>query len=145
MRWAFISLPFTQRVSTCHQLIYTCFSVFSQLNVFPSINANNIPSSSSNWEPYQFVSCCSSYLPVNCYLCMAFTLSSTDLLPCSSLSLALPRFVLTLTALLHSLLFICARFRRMNWPLLSPGSGREFIFVGQVFQNVIFDRNYPTK
>lgn len=42
-RWAFISLPFTQHVSTCHQLHYTCFSVFSQLNVFPSINANNIP------------------------------------------------------------------------------------------------------
>lgn len=42
-RWAFISLPFTQHASTCHQLHYTCFSVFSQLNVFPSINANNIP------------------------------------------------------------------------------------------------------
>lgn len=38
----FISLPFTQHVSTCHQLYYTCFSVFSQLNVFFSINANNI-------------------------------------------------------------------------------------------------------
>lgn len=106
-------------------------------------------SSSSNWEPYQFVSCCFSYFPVNCYLCMAFTPSSIDLLPLSFLSpsllLSLPCFVLPLTAPLHSLLFICARFRRMNWPLLSPGSGREFIFVGQVFQNVIFDRNYPTK
>lgn len=82
---------------------------------------------------------------LSCYLCMAFTPLSIDLLPCFSLLLSLPRFVLPLTAPLHSMLFIGARFRRMNWPLLSPGSGREFIFVGQVFQNVIFDRNYPTK
>lgn len=43
------------------------------------------------------------------------------------------------------LLFIFSHFRRMNCPSLSLGSGREFIFVGQVFQNVISDRNYPTR
>lgn len=43
------------------------------------------------------------------------------------------------------LLFIFSHFRRMNCPSLSLGSGREFIFVGQVFQNVISDRNHPTR
>lgn len=43
------------------------------------------------------------------------------------------------------LLFISSHFRGMNCPSLSPGSGREFIFVGQVFQNVISDRNHPTR
>ncbi len=68
---------------------------------------------------------------------MVFTFSNIDLLPGFALPLWQRYCIL--------LLFIFSHFRRMNCPSLSLGSGREFIFVGQVFQNVISDRNHPTR
>ena len=64
----------------------------------------------------------------------------TFILPPPSLSPSLP-----VTGLLQASAFYLQQFGRMNISPLFLGSGQEFIFVGQVFQNVIFDRNHPTQ
>lgn len=102
-RWAFISLPFTQHVGTCHQLLYTCFSVFLQLNVFPSINANNIPLFIIKLEAISVCFLLLQLFPCKLLLMYGFHTFKHRF----TLSLSLPRFVLPLTAPLHSLLFIC--------------------------------------